>query len=84
MSWDAETYRLECAARKIWSGLQTTELGIEHDFPPVTPGIHSITKPSTIVDSAGRILCWILPDLLPSKLEVIDDLCFTFQTHTFV
>ena len=55
------------------------ELSLERKFAPVTPGIHSIRKPTTVIDRSGRILAWILPDLLPSAIQasrIFNPKCF--------
>ena len=70
VSWDVELYRLECVKQKIWTGFQKKELAIEEMFPPIAPGIRSVRKPTTVIDKHGRIIAWILPDLLPSAIQV--------------
>ena len=71
MQWYVETYQVECMKHKINGGFQIKELELEQQFAPVAPGIHAITRPTTVVDNAGRIVCWILPDVLPKCLQVI-------------
>ena len=70
-SWDFDDYTQACHKQNIFSGLQQKERNLLKKFPWITKDeIRSITTPRTITDCNGKILLWVLPQLLSPRLQV--------------
>ncbi|KAK7696209.1 hypothetical protein QCA50_000862 [Cerrena zonata] len=70
LSWDVDAYRMQCAKQHIWSGMQPKESNLAHEFPSCRSGIRAVRGPRTVVDKYGRIVMWILPDILPPRIQL--------------
>ncbi|KAK7696325.1 hypothetical protein QCA50_000979 [Cerrena zonata] len=69
MSWDVEKYVIECEKAGLRSGMSKGEDDILANFPPYDSEPRAITSPRTIVDCNGRIMAWVLPNVLPKRIQ---------------
>ncbi|KAK7680151.1 hypothetical protein QCA50_004714 [Cerrena zonata] len=75
VSWDIQKYQLECTHRCISGGMQRKEISLARDFPGVRSGIRAVLNPRTVIDVYGRIIVWILPSILPKRIQDIYQKC---------
>ncbi|KAK7680020.1 hypothetical protein QCA50_016966 [Cerrena zonata] len=65
VDWDYEQYCDECKDIKVSTGNNSQkEAMLREKWGPVDRGTLRVDKPRTIVDRAGRIMVWILPEVL--------------------
>lgn len=51
-------------------GFRPAEIDINARFKPLRDVLVAVRSPRTIVDRFGRILAWILPEILPPRIQV--------------
>ncbi|KAK7680056.1 hypothetical protein QCA50_017002 [Cerrena zonata] len=78
VSWDMEAYRVQCAKRNIWGGMQQKEDTLANEFPSISTDIRNVRSARTVVDRYGRILMWILPGVLPTRLHDMMQRCTAY------
>lgn len=67
INWDAERYGEKLTANQTGRN-ENVEARLQKWFPPAKLG--PTGKPAIVVDMHGRIICWYLPKILPSKIQV--------------
>lgn len=71
MDWDFREYTRECKAKKMHDGRNSVQEQILRDkWAPLGHGTMRMNTPRTVVDRAGRIMVWILPEALSEELQV--------------
>lgn len=70
MPWDYEMYCKVCDRRALGEGHSPKERKLAEEFQSWAASLKSITKPRTVVDTFGRVIAWILPEILPQRLQV--------------
>lgn len=61
---------MECFRRRISDGMQDKEQKLAKDFPSIRQEMRSVHSPRTVTDKYGRIIVWILPNILPIRIQV--------------
>ncbi|KAK7680045.1 hypothetical protein QCA50_016991 [Cerrena zonata] len=76
VTWDIEKYRTECIRRQVHNGMQKDkEVRLQKDFPSVRRNMRLVHSPRTVVDKYGRIIAWLLPGILPQRLQLLIAQC---------
>lgn len=78
MSWDVQKYSTACEREGIRNGMTAVETILEGRFPCYDSETRGITTPRTVVDKYGRILTWVLPNVLPKRIQVRDECVILF------
>lgn len=75
MPWDYEKYCKVCDHRALGDGHSKKEQRISQEYESWAASTKSIVTPRTVVDQFGRIIAWVLPGILPERLQVDTTLC---------
>ena len=70
VTWDARKYEDYLIRNRITDGSQAKERDIAQKFPSVKDELRSVHSPTTVTDCFGRIIAWLLPDILPGRIQV--------------
>ena len=68
--WDVRKYEDYLIRNHITDGSQAKERDIAQKFPSVKDELRSVHSPTTVTDCFGRIIAWLLPDILPGRIQV--------------
>lgn len=81
VDWDYESYCEDCTNRHLSSGGNSAkEKALREDWEPQHRSTLRIRRAATIVDLKGRIIGWVLPEILLSSYQVLWTFPFIFRT----
>ena len=72
VKWDVGKYERYCIRNHITDGSQPKERSLAAEFPSIRAELRSVKRPTTVTDCYGRIVSWLLPNLLPDRIQVTD------------
>lgn len=71
IDWDFRRYCNDCEARRVYNRpSEDKEAALEQCWPPLHSTDLQVYTPRAFADPKGRIIAWVLPSIIPSKIRV--------------